>query len=157
MALQQNGHTYFDEQSFAPFAVIDEVVRSHEPEFAALGFTLKNVMLEGPPPAIVFQFSNAGADRFLDVSSFLARTSPRRGFSAMISTAANRKLSVHDYLVRHGRSDIAQMLTDDAPSDVRAFAESSVRLLLDLLNGELKPVVDGKTFEETPIDWAGYK
>ena len=55
MALQQDGHTYFDEQSFAPFTVVDEVVRSHEPEFAPLGFTLKSVMLEGPPPAIVFR------------------------------------------------------------------------------------------------------
>jgi hypothetical protein len=64
---------------------------------------------------------------------------------------------VHDYLVRHGRSDEARLLTNDAPTDVRAFSELAIRLLLDLLAGELKPVVEGKTFEETPIDWQGYK
>ncbi len=75
----------------------------------------------------------------------------------MISTPDNRKLNVHDYLVLHGRSDMARLLTDDAPTDVRAFSESSVRMLIGLLDNELKPIVEGKTFEETPIDWDGYK
>jgi hypothetical protein len=27
----------------------------------------------------------------------------------------------------------------------------------DALVTDLKPILDGKTFEETPIDWQGYK
>jgi hypothetical protein len=157
MPSQRNDRTDTDEQAFAPFAVVDEVVRAHLPDFEARGFTLTNVTLEEPPPSIVFQFSNARAGRLLDVFSFLARTGFKRGFNAMISTPDNRTLNVRDYLVHHGRSDMAQSLTDDAPADVRAFSEASVRMLISLFDSELKPVVEGKTFEETPIDWDGYK
>ena len=91
------------------FAVVDEVVRAHVPEFAARGFTLMDVTVDGPPPSIFFRFSNDRAGLLLDVSSFLARASPRRGFNASISTPDNRKLNVGDYLVRHGRSDDARL------------------------------------------------
>jgi hypothetical protein len=146
-------------QQSAPveFAEVADVVKMYAPEFAARGFTLHDVTVDGPPPSIYFHFSNPRTDLLLDVSSFLARSSPKRGFNAMISTPDNRKLNVRNYLVRHGRSDVAELLTDNAPSDVRAFSEASIRLLLDLLDGELKPIVEGETFEETPIDWAGYK
>jgi hypothetical protein len=149
------------EQSFAPeFAVVDEVVRAHAPEFAARGFTLMNVAVEGPPRllrTIVFLFSNVRAGLLMDVSSFLGRAGLKRGFNAIISAPGNRTLNVHDYLVLHGRSDLARLLTNDAPMDVRAFSESTVRMLIGLLDDELKPIVEGKTFEETPIDWQGYK
>jgi hypothetical protein len=148
------------EQPSAPeFTVVAEVVRAHAPEFAARGFTLMNVT-ENPSQlirSIVFHFSNARTDLFLDISSFLGRAGLKRGFNAMISTRDNRKLNVHEYLVLHGRSDMAELLTDDAPTDVRAFSESSVRMLIGLLDNELKPIVEGTTFEETPIDWQGYK
>jgi hypothetical protein len=161
MASQQDDPMDIAEQSVTPeFAVIDEVVRAHAPDFAARGFILMNVAVEGPPRVlrtIVFHFSNPSIGLLLDVSSFLGRSGVKRGFNAMIIAPGNRTLNVHDYLVRHERSEEAQSLTNEAPSDVRAFAESSVRLFLDLLDGALKPVVEGKTFEETPIDWAGYK
>jgi hypothetical protein len=149
-----------DEQSIAPeFAVVNEVIRAHASEFAARGFTLTNVTMNPSQliRSIVFHFTNDRAAPRLSVSSFLGRAGLKRGFNAMISTPDNRKLNVHDFLVRHGRSDMARLLTEDAPTDVRAFSESSVRMLIDLLDNELKPIVEGKTFEETPIDWQGYK
>ena len=40
---------------------------------------------------------------------------------------------------------------------MRGFADAAVRTLLGLFDTELKAVLDGETFEETPIDWQGYK
>jgi hypothetical protein len=161
MPSQQDDSMGFVQESYGPeFAEVDEVVRAHTPEFAARGFTLMDVTIERPGSvlrSIVFHFANARAGLRLRISSFVGTSSPKRGFSAMISTTDHRKLNVYDYLVRHGRRDMAQLLTDDAPADVRAFCEASVRLLIGLLDNELKPVVEGKTFEETPIDWDGYK
>ena len=76
----------------------------------------------------------------------------------MICPPDNRKLNVRDYLDRHGRSETSASFTSDDPTrGLREFAESTVRTLLGLFDNELKPIVEGKRFEETPIDWQGYK
>jgi hypothetical protein len=50
------------------------------------------------------------------------------------------------------------LFTSDVPAtELRAFTETAVRTLLTLFDNELKPVVEGKTFETTPVDWDGYK
>ena len=60
------------EQSLAAeFAVVDDVVRTHAPEFAARGFTFMNVTEGGTPPflrSIAFHFSNARTGLLLDIS-----------------------------------------------------------------------------------------
>lgn len=148
------------EQAFVPeFAEVDNVVRAHVPEFAARGFRLMNVSVNPSKliRSIVFHFFNDRVRLLLDISSFLGTDGRKRGFTAIISTPDNHKLNVEDYLELHGRSDMARSLTEEAPHDVRAFSESSVRMLIDLLDNELKPVVEGKTFEETPFNWDGYK
>jgi hypothetical protein len=148
-----------EQSSAADFAAVDRVVRAHAPEFAARGFTLTAVT---PSPSqlirsIVFQFSPNRAGLRFSISFFLGPDGLRRGFNAMLITPDNRKLNLDDYLVRHGRSDIVPLLTRDGPPDVQAFAEASVGILIGVLDNELKPIVEGKTFEETPIDWQGYK
>ncbi len=150
------------EQPSAPeFAVVDEVVRAHAPEFAARGFVLTNATLEGSPRslvALVFHFSNHQAGLELTVSFFPASDGLNGGFNAMIIKPRNRKLVVLDYLERRGRSDLPELFRyDDPATDLRRFAESTIRTLVGLLDDELKPIVEGKTFEETPIDWQGYK
>jgi hypothetical protein len=45
----------------------------------------------------------------------------------------------------------------DPKTNVRNFADSFFRALLDLFDKELKPVVDRGLFEETPVDWMGYR
>jgi hypothetical protein len=149
------------EQSLAAeFAVVDEAVGAHASEFAARGLILRNLAEGGTPPfvrSIRFHFSNARAGLRLSVSFFVGRSGARRGFTAMIEKTGHGSLDVGDYLEHHGRSDMARLLIHDGPTDVRAFAESSLRMLLGLLDDELKPIVEGETFEETPIDWQGYK
>lgn len=162
MTVQQGDSMDIGEQSFAAeFAVVDEVVRAAAPEFAARGFVLTNVAVEGSPRALlslVSHFSNKQADLDLTVSFFAASDGLNGGFNVMIVKPPNRKLVVLDYLERRGRTDLPRLFTySDPATDLRSFAESRIRTLLDLLDGELKPIVEGKTFEETPIDWQGYK
>jgi hypothetical protein len=150
------------EQSYAAeFAVVDEVVRVYASEFEARGFVLTNTTVEGSPRSLVFRvfhFANSQAGLDLTVSFFPASDGLRGGFNAMIVKPENRKLVVLDYLERHGRTDLPALFTyDDPATDLRRFTESTIRTLLGLLDNELKPVVQGKTFEETPIDWGGYK
>ncbi len=150
------------EQPFAAeFAVVDEVVRAHAAEFANRGFFLKNATVEGSPESLllrVFHFSDSRTGLDLRLSFFPASDGLKGGFNAMIVKPLNRKLVVLDYLESRGRSDLQELFTyDDPATDLRIFAESTIRVLLGLLDNELKPIVEGKTFEETPIDWQGYK
>jgi hypothetical protein len=94
----------------------------------------------------------------VSLSPFVGGSGPRRGFIALMCNSENRKLNVSDYLARHGRGEIAASFTcDDPTTDLRSFTESTILALLELFDNELKPIVEGKTFEETPIDWQGYK
>jgi len=148
------------DQSFTrELAVVEEVFHAYASEFASRGFTLMNVTDRTPlTQSIVFHFSNARARLLLNVSFVVGVSGRRRGFVALICNADNRKLDVRDYLKLHGRSEISEMFTSDDPTrDVRSFTESTIRTLLQVFDNELKPIVDGKTFEETPIDWQGYK
>jgi hypothetical protein len=150
-----------DQPFSSEFAVVDEIVRAHASDFAARGFVLTNATVEGSPrlfPFLVFHFSNNQAGLDLDVSFFPASDGLNGGFNAMIVKPRNRKLVVLDYLKRRGRSDLPGLFTyNDPATDLRRFAESTVRTLIGLLDNELKSIVEGKTFEETPIDWQGYK
>jgi hypothetical protein len=147
-----------EQSSPAEFAVVEDVVRTHTSGFAARGFTLINVTEGGTPPfvrSISFHFSNPGAGLLLDVSFFVGR---RRGFTALISKPGHGRLDVGDYLDLHGQSEMSALFTSDDPgTDVRAFAEATIRRLLGLLDNELKPIIDGQTWESTPIDWQGHK
>jgi hypothetical protein len=146
------------EQPLAPdFAEVDQVVRAHAPEFAARGFVLTNVALEGSPESLlllVFRFSNNAGALDLRISFFAASDGLNGGFNAMIIKPVNRKLDVADYLESRGRTDLQQsFIYNDPATDLHRFATSVVQTLLGLLDNELKPVIEGKTFEETPIDW----
>jgi hypothetical protein len=150
------------EQSAAvEFAVVDDVVRAHVPEFAHRGFTLVNVTEGGTRPvvrSIAFHFSHAHTGLLLYLSFFVGRSGTRRGFTALINKHDEGSLNVEDYLKLHGHSDVSASFTlDGPPTDLRGFAESAMQTLLGLLDKELKPIVEGKTFEVTPIDWQGYK
>ena len=71
----------------------------------------------------------------------------------MIVEPPNRKLVVLDYLESRGRSDLQELFTyGDPATDLRIFAESTIADAQASSDNGLKPIVEGKTFEETPID-----
>jgi hypothetical protein len=143
------------------YGVVDEVVRRYVPRFAAHGFEFTGVTIEGSPklPRFpIFHFLNKRTGMRIGVSFSAAVEGRNGGFTVLIINPVNRKLNVNDYLKLHGREELSKFFTyRDPPTDIRSFADSFLQMLCGLLDQDLKPIVDGKTFEETPIDWMGYK
>lgn len=142
-------------------AVVEEVVRQHAAEFGAQNFELTGVKLAGSAKLQIFpifRFLNKRTGMAMDVSFFSASQGHQGGFGVLIVNPVNRKLSVKEYLRLHGRKELAQGFNyRDSSVDVRGFADSFIRTLLDLMSNDLKPILEGRVWEETPIDWMGYK
>jgi len=67
-------------------------------------------------------------------------------------------LDVKTYLKLHGREELTKLFRyRDPKTDVGRFADSLFQMLVGLFDQELKSIIEGETFEETPIDWQGYK
>lgn len=142
-------------------ATVSEVVRQYSPKFSRHGFqftelTLENSQLLGVNP--VFHFRNTQTGMEIRISFFAAREGRNGGFNAMFINSQNHKLQVEDYLKLNGRKGLAGFFTyRDPMTDICMFAESFFNMLVELLNTDLQPIIEGKTFEETPIDWMGYR
>lgn len=143
------------------FSVVNEVVQQHAPGFAARGFELKDVTLAGSKELgrfPVFHLLNEQTAMQIDISFCAAARKLSGGFTVLIIKPVNRKLDVEDYLKAHDREMLTKHFTYRDPStDVRAFADKFLGMLVGLLDRDLRPILEGRTFEETPIDWMGYK
>jgi hypothetical protein len=140
---------------------VEEVVRRRAPEFGSHGFELTEIKLAGSPKLQVFpmfRFLNKRARMAIDISFLPTSQGHQGGFGVLLVNPANHKLSVKEYLKFHGREELAQAFNyrDPCP-DIRGFANSFLSVLLDLMSTDLKPILEGKVWEETPIDWMGYK
>ena len=94
----------------------------------------------------------------IDISFCAATRGLNGGFTVLIIKPVNHKLNVEDYLKAHDREMLTEYFTyRDTSTNVRAFADMFLQMLVGLLDRDLKPIIEGKTFEETPIDWMGYK
>ena len=142
-------------------AIVNEVMHQYSPAFAAHGFDLKEVTLEGSQELgrfPVFHFLNDRTAMQIDISFCAAVAGLNGGFTVLIIKPVNQKLDVEDYLKLHKREMLTQYFTYRDPStDVRVFADTFLRMLSGLLDRDLRPIINGRTFEETPIDWMGYK
>jgi hypothetical protein len=143
------------------FAIVNEAVRRYTPGFSAHGFQLTGVTLEGSAKLQrfpVFHFLNERTAMGIDISFISAAGGLNGGFTVLLIKPENRKLDVEDYLKSHGREGLTKFFTYRAPAtDVRGFADTFLQMFVGLLDRDLKPILEGKTFEETPIDWMGYK
>jgi hypothetical protein len=142
-------------------SVVNEVVQQHAPGFSARGFDFKEVTLEGSQELgrfPVFHFLNERTAMAIDISFCAAAKGLNGGFTVLIIKPVNRKLDVEDYLKEHGREALTRFFTyRDPATNLRNFADEFLRMFVGLLDRDLKPILVGKTFEETPIDWMGYK
>jgi hypothetical protein len=143
------------------FAIVDQVVRQHAPDLAVLGFDFSGVTLENSPPLqgyAIFHFLNKHTGMTIEISFFRAREGRNGGFTVLIVSPGNRKLSIKEYLRLHGFEDLTKrFIYRDPSTDVRDFADSFLQMLVELLHKDLRPIIEGKAWEETPIDWMGYK
>ena len=143
------------------YAIVRDALYQHLAEFAAYGFEFVGATLEGSLELErfpMFRFRNQRTGMAIAISFFAARDGLNGGFTALLIKPVNRKLDVEDYLKLHGREELSKYFRyRDPKTDVRAFADAFFQMLCDLLGKELQPILTGKTFEETPIDWQGYK
>lgn len=143
------------------FAIIGEIVQQHADDFTAHGFELSEITWKGSDKLgrnPVFKFLNQRTGITIRISFFPAKNGLNGGFVVMILKSANHRLDVEDYLKTHGRDELTKFFTYRAPNtDVRAFAQAFFQTLGGLLNRELAPILRGETWEDTPIDWMGYK
>ncbi|TXT27315.1 MAG: hypothetical protein FD134_66 [Gallionellaceae bacterium] len=142
-------------------AIVGEVVREHSFIFAKHGFELKEISLGGNQELglySVFHFFNKRTGMEIRVAFDSAREGLNGGFSVMIIKPVNRKLDVEDFLKLHGYDELTKFFTyRDPKTDICNFANSFLNVFCELLDTNLKPILDSKTFEETPIDWMGYR
>ncbi|MGA3045469.1 MAG: hypothetical protein ABSD67_02530 [Terracidiphilus sp.] len=142
-------------------AIVNDVVLLHSFDFATHGFNFKEVTLEGSQELErfpIFHFLNERTRMKIDISFCAATRGLNGGFTVLIIRPGNQKLDVEDYLKEHGREQLTKYFTYRAPAaNVRDFADTFLMMLAGLLDRDLKPIIEGKTFEETPIDWMGYK
>jgi hypothetical protein len=140
---------------------VNEVVHRYTSGFAAHGFDFKEVTLEGSQELgrfPIFHFLNERTAMRIDIAFCAAAKGLNGGFTVLIVKPVNQKLDVEDYLKEHGREALAKFFTYRDPStNVQSFADTFMQMLAGLLDRDLKPIIEGKTFEETPIDWMGYK
>ena len=143
------------------YAIVRDVVRQNAPSLAKRGFDFSGVSLIGSPELQQFPsfaFLNKRTGMQIDISFIAAAAGLNGGFNVMIIAAGNRKLDVEDYLKLHKLNSLAKPFTyGDPKTDLRLFADSFFKGLDGIFDKELKPILDGKLFEETPIDWMGYR
>jgi len=136
-------------------------MHKHAPGFVALGFELTGADLAGFPKLQrfpVFHFLNRQTGMQIDVSYYVNITGLNRGFTVLIIEPLNNKLDVEDYLELHGHEELTKSFSYHGPiTDPRSFADCFLQNLVGLLDSDLKPILEGRVWEETPIDWMGYK
>ena len=142
-------------------ALVSEVIKTRAPKLLARGFEFTGTTLEGSSKLgqfPVFHFLHKKSGLRLSISFSPAEQDLNGGFIVLITKPVNRRLDVEDFLKRKGRTSVEPFFTyRNGGTDVRRFAEALLDVLDSAFDTELKPVLEGKTFEETPIDWGGYR
>lgn len=143
------------------FAAVDEAMRRHAAIFAAHEFLFSGMSMEGSPELRrfpVYRFRNERTSLGIEIAFFAAAEGLNGGFTVLITKPVNQKLDVEDYLDSRGSAASTERFAyRDPGTDVRGFADDFLRMLGGMLDGELKPILDGEYFEATPMDWMGYK
>lgn len=152
----------FDTTLTGDNAVVSDVVREYVPKCGTHGLAFRGVTLDRAAsrhePYPSFHFSNPKNGIRMDVSFAPATQDLNGRFVVRIRKPTNQTLNVSEYLKAHGREELTKYFTyHDPATDVRRFAEDFVQMLIKLMETDLKPVLEGRVFEETPIDWMGYK
>jgi hypothetical protein len=143
------------------FATVSEVIREYTVEFSARGFDYRATEWEGSAKLgryPVFKFWNERRKMEFAILFSPAREGRNGGFVVTITKPKKHLLNVKDFLKRHGREDLAHFFSYCEPNlDIRAFAGAFFQMLVGVMRNELAPILEGRVWEDTPIDWHGYK
>jgi len=143
------------------FATVSEVLHGYSAQFSAQGFEYRATEWEGSPKLgryPVFKFWNERRSMEFAILFSPALEGRNGGFVAALAKPSNHLLNVEDYLKLHGREELTHFFTYREPStDIRAFAQAFFQMLVGVMRSELASILDGRVWEDTPIDWQGYK
>jgi hypothetical protein len=139
-------------------AVVNEVVREHAADFSVYGFDFDKVTWEGSRELgyyPVFEFANRPTGMVISIAFSSAENGRTSAFVLLIIKPGNHKLNLKTYLKLHGREDLFTFR--DPQEDIRSFAQNFFEMLDRLFRSDLAPILQGEIWEDTPVDWMGYK
>jgi hypothetical protein len=153
--------TLLDVPITGDFQIVSNILREHAGDFLSSGFEFSDVKWEGSADLgyfLVFHFANQRTGMVIRLAFFVPEGESNGGFTAMILKPGNHTLNIKEFLKLHGREDLMRFFTYRNPeTDVRAFTEAFLRMLNGIFRKELAPTLLGEVWEDTPIDWQGYK
>jgi|SRR5579884_142608 len=143
------------------FALVTKLVESHLHIFQKHGFNYeqsKIINFRASGNMLTMLFSNKITGMQIDLNFAHAANGFNGGFLLYIINIEGKRLNVGKYLLLHGltKERLLFTYTENVP-DFEKYCETFLSMLDQLLSGELKPIIDGKKWEDIPFDWGDYK
>jgi hypothetical protein len=108
--------------------------------------------------SIVFTFVNDKAGMRITITYFPPYKQQQRDFVILVHDGKGENFSLGDYLQTHKRDDVQLLLkAENRNPDFRVYWEDFFRKLDRLFNADLNDIVEGRRWENIPIDWGDYK
>jgi len=103
-------------------------------------------------------FSSKQVGRIIDVSYTTAQKGRQSSIVALIETDDGKRFSLNDWLSVHGKSDMIPFSANETPNlSEEAFIKQFCEAFEQIASHELKDILTGKTWEDVPMDWQGYR
>ena len=140
--------------------VVADVVVERSPQFECHGYILKAAEvvvspLQGRIPG--FLFENNEAKRILRIDFLPARSDLNGVFTATLYRESGQgSMSILSFFRKRGHEGAGRFVYRE-PADLRKVTSEFLSLLLREFDLSLRDYVVGRAFEETPVDWQGYK
>jgi hypothetical protein len=108
--------------------------------------------------SVDFFFRNDVTGGRIDISYTPASGNYPQFLNALITNSRGQHFTLGSWLQAHKRQDTIKRLIDVARTgDVRGYWDHFFALLDHLFDTDLKDIIEGRRWEEVPIDWQGLK
>lgn len=139
-------------------SAIERVFLDNLSKFEKHGYQYDGTELSKDGSTLLIKFRNPSSGMSIRLTFFAATGGRNGGFTAFIVRRDQASLDVAQFLRnRNLRSALQHFFYRDESTDVSTFASAFVQTLDDLLENELKDVVEGRRWENVPVDWMGLK
>ena len=107
----------------------------------------------------VFTFRNDATGAELTISYFPPFKTFRRSLAAALRNGQGQWLTLDGYLKAHQREDLIEKLQSSAPESVQDFWSRGMATLSQVSNKDsnFRDILDGKTWEDIPMDFGRFK
>jgi hypothetical protein len=105
-----------------------------------------------------FEFHNESTQMRIVLSYVQPKDGTQRLFSIFITNSRKEEFHPTSWLKQQGRiEDVKHLMRSSESVSVIQFAENALRFIHDLFKNELKDIVEGRSWDDAPIDWVGFK